>query len=111
MGDPANVLVKSSDGEVYLYTHWSGSELPQVVRGALAKKWRWDDAPYLARIIFCEMVGHNNLEDETGFGISPVVCDGENRVIEIDVDQNSVTIGPTAMTFAEFIGSDIGWHN
>jgi len=111
MGDRANVLVKSSDGNVYLYTHWGGSELPQVVRRALAKKWRWDDASYLARIIFCEMLGLSNFDKETGFGISPIIGDGENRVIEIDVDRQSVTIYPTTMTFPEFIKSNIWWND
>ncbi len=57
MGDRANVLIKedSKDGGVFLYTHCSGSDLPKILQKAIAKKWRWGDSPYLARIIFDQM--------------------------------------------------------
>jgi len=54
MGDRANVYIREdNDHGVYLYTHWGGYELPEVVRRALARgESRWSDAPYLARIVF-----------------------------------------------------------
>jgi hypothetical protein len=70
MGDRAQIAIKDSgtDRRVYLYTHWTGSELIPTLRRALARKQRWDDSCYLTRIIFCEMVkGDEN--SETGFGI------------------------------------------
>ena len=57
MGDRGNIIVKDGNSEVYLYTHWTGSDLPDVLRSALKRgKSRWNDGPYLARIIFCEIV-------------------------------------------------------
>ena len=45
MGDRANVLVGEWNGEefsgVYLYTHWSGSELPWIVQSALLTTTHW----------------------------------------------------------------------
>ena len=108
MGDRANVKI----GNVYLYTHWGGSDLVDKVRQALAKKWRWDDEPYLTRIIFCTMVGRDEFDEETGFGISTEICDGEDRIIEIDVDNQTVQIGNRKkMSFGEFVKSSIGWSN
>jgi len=53
MGDRANVRIKDSGGTFHLYTHWSGTELPETVRQALLRgKDRWDDEQYLSRIIF-----------------------------------------------------------
>ncbi len=71
MSSPANVLVQmgpyKGDG-VYLYTHWDGPRLPEIVRQAMASAKCLGDDQYLARIIFCAMIrGHEN--DETGVGL------------------------------------------
>lgn len=92
MGDRANVkIIDGLNPPVFLYTHWSGSELPEVVRQALARRQRWDDAPYLTRIIFCEMVkGHEAYE--TGFGISGSICDNEHPIMVVDVPRQQVRL-------------------
>jgi len=81
MGDRGNIEV---DG-VNLYGHWSGSELPRILQEALAKRWRWMDVGYLARIVFCRMV-RGSEEVETGFGISPAgeLPDNEYPVLRVD---------------------------
>lgn len=83
MGDRANIVVRDRyllDGgpseAIFLYSHWGGYELPEVLRKALAKRWRWDDGAYLARIIFDEMIGDEQ-GGETGYGISTRICDNE----------------------------------
>ncbi len=89
MGDRGNIVVKSGNQQVWFYTHWSGSNIAQVVKTALAKKWRWDDSLYLARIIFCELV--KGAEDhETGFGISCRISDNEHDIIVVDTDAQKV---------------------
>lgn len=103
MGDRANIQVKNdNDQSVYLYTHWDGSELPETLQVALAKRWRWDDEAYLARIIFCEMVKEGVL-DETGFGIASYVGDGEDRVLVVDTQARTVSRGEAQWTFEEYI--------
>ena len=94
MGDRANVLIGDINGGefrgVYLYTHWSGTELPLTLQTALKKQWRWDDAQYLARIVFCEMVKGKEM-GETGYGISAVVGDSAGRVLKVDTTTQTVT--------------------
>ena len=73
MGDRAQVrIIEAYDKEdapsVYLYTHWGGYKLIENVRIALQMKARWDDACYLSRIIFEQMLTDQSSKD-TGFGI------------------------------------------
>lgn len=88
MGDRANVYIREDAAHgVYLYTHWSGNELPEIVRAALdspAGRGRWSDTSYLARIVFCRMVGPENLNEATGYGISARIGDNSYRIIVVD---------------------------
>lgn len=117
MGDRANVAVKAADDDiVFLYTHRDGSKLRETLRAALARNARWDDASYLTRIIFAEMVKGREAE-ETGFGIGAQVGDGDGRVWFVDVPAQTVTFGkmepyPTlflargpVQSFADFIAN------
>lgn len=106
MGDRGQVLIV--DEKVYLYTHWEASELVETVRRALARKQRWDDPEYLARIIFCEMVG-DDVKGETGFGIGTGGHGDIWREVIVDCEKQTVTIedrGEALKTssFLEFIG-------
>lgn len=116
MGDRGNIRLVSSDGEVWFYSHWSGSDLPHIVQRALARRQRWGDDPYLNRIIFCELVkGHE--ADETGFGISTAVCDNSHPIVVVDHVKQRVAFSSDtetgkvneknciiAWTFEEYIG-------
>lgn len=96
MGDRANVHIPTSatPGEgVYLYTHWGGYDLPHDVQTALAKKWRWDDGPYLARIIFDQMTV-NDHGKETGFGIWTSICDNEHPIVVVNPETQTVQFVP-----------------
>lgn len=97
MGDRANVRMKyqHAKGEegktIYLYTHWQGSDLPLTVKRALLRKQRWNDAAYLARIVFSEMVKGQEGE-ETGFGIAPYMCDNEHTIIELEPEKQAIKL-------------------
>ena len=109
MGDRANVHVRESgeDSGVYLYTHWDGYKLPQTLRSALQKKWRWDDCPYLTRIIFDETTKGQN-GNETGFGISSF--GSEDKTLTVNVEKQTVTSSNGGVfTFNEFCESGAGW--
>lgn len=95
MGDRANVYIKEdSERGVYLYTHWSGSELAGTVQDALKRgQGRWSDGAYLARIIFCEMVKGNE-QELTGFGISTGLCDNEHAIIVVDPETQTIGLAP-----------------
>lgn len=106
MGDRANVILRARGEQVCLYTHWGGSELHGTVRAALKRgEGRWEDFPYLARIIFCQMVAGHEMET-TGFGISQLPCEASYKDLTIDVDRGIVsTKGSEPMSFAAFIRS------
>lgn len=90
MGDRANIVVRDrwvkNPGEreaVVLYSHWGGYELPETLRLALAKRARWDDESYLARIIFDVMLEGAHGE-ETGFGISTRLPDNQYDLLVLE---------------------------
>ena len=98
MGDRGNIIIKTAgESDLYLYTHWRGSALPHILKAALGRRQRWDDAAYLTRIIFCEMVKGSE-QDETGFGISTYMCDGGT---DLSVDMDAQTVD--GVPFAKFI--------
>jgi hypothetical protein len=70
MGDRAQVFIHNGGhaAPVALYTHSAGGTLASTVARALARKQRWNDPEYLARIIFCEMVRGDEAGD-VDFGI------------------------------------------
>lgn len=106
MGDRGILRVMFDDYHgVDLYTHWSGSSMHHDLQQALAKKWRWDDAPYLTRIIFDELT-KNSHGEETGFGIGPIGISGEDyTLIIVDVPRQTVELRNMwkSYTFTEFI--------
>ncbi len=112
MGDRANVKVVDGDSTLFLYTHWGASDLPETLQTALARRQRWNDGAYLTRIIFQEMVGDDT--GETGFGISSTIGDGDDRVLTVDVDKQTVTIFSQyaainkTVSFQEFVGLSPG---
>lgn len=133
MGDRANIAIvtgqritgNSADAEperVILYTHWGGEEVPAIVQEALkAGTDRWDDPPYLARIVFDVLTA--NAPRSTGFGISASIGDNERHIIELDPESQQVKIyRPTfevsemvtpvsAFSFQEYSEiSDISWE-
>ena len=89
MGDRGHVLIE--DNGVYLYSHWGASELVEIVKKALARRLRWDDPEYLARIIFCEMVKGQESE-ETGFGIGTAKHEDVWRVVKVNCGDKTVTV-------------------
>lgn len=88
MGDRANAVVLADwpddlnpNEAVFLYSHWAGHELPELVRQALiAGEERWNDEPYLARIVFDTITEHQH-GGTTGYGISTRIGDNSYNLI------------------------------
>ena len=102
MGDRGVVhIVHPSWGDsVYLYTHWRGSQLPDILKKSLKRgRERWQDSSYLARIIFCDMV-EGQEKEITGFGISNRPQDGIEHTL--DIDAQTVTYDGRTWGFDEF---------
>ena len=69
MGDRAMAEIKTSEGSLFVYTHWGGEGLPQCATEAvIAAKPRWDDEPYAVKIIVDQLIKEGR-DQETGFGI------------------------------------------
>lgn len=96
MGDRGNIIIEP-DGDcftapLFMYTHWSGSDLAEILKAALIRgRGRWDDPPYLARIIFCEMIQHSVL-DETDYGLSNVPCDNQHDYLCVNIATKMVAL-------------------
>lgn len=92
MGDRGNIKLVGElnfPREAYLYTHWGGSDMKQILAEALEKsRSRWDDGSYLARVIFQTLIGKD--DGVTGFGLSTEPGDNEHPFLVVDVDANQV---------------------
>lgn len=82
--DPGQVEIKAITGTIYLYTHYHGKEIFADVHRALSKQRRWDDPPFLTRMIFGEMVPSMHLTEENGLGIGLVPTSNVPHQITLD---------------------------
>lgn len=103
MGDRGNIVIlRNSRPDLYFYTHWTGSALPEIVASGLKRgKDRWGDDPYLNRILFCELVKDDVLED-TGYGIDTVMGDGGTELY-VDHQKQTVEYEGESYSFERFI--------
>lgn len=87
MGDRNSIKITYSTGDsVYLYGHWIGNEIHDIVKQALVSSDRVADESYFARVLFSRMIADSDPDSETGFGIAPYVVDHDtgNKMIHID---------------------------
>jgi hypothetical protein len=110
MSNKANVIIIDGPERVCLYTHWGRDQLPSQLRAALVRgKDRWTDAPYLARIIFCEMIQKDVL-GELGYGISSYAGDDRDPAIVVDCDAQTVTFpNRPPVSIADFATGNLDW--
>jgi hypothetical protein len=104
MGDRANICFKmENDQEIYLYTHWGGYKIKEVLKQALIRgQKRWIDEQYLVRIVFSEMIKDEILQ-EIGYGITTYLCDNDRPIIYVNVEDQSIEIDDMSMSFNEYI--------
>lgn len=107
MGERANIRLhfetNDTDGQdIYLYSHWDGGDLALTLQKALARRERWNDDAYLARIIANE-VFHKAYGEETGYGLAPYECDNNYNIVHVDLGLKTVTIGEVEWTFEEYV--------
>lgn len=99
MGERSYILIKDFQSRVYLYAHWmTKEECYDLLRKSLARsESRWTDGPYLARVIFSDMI-RADIDGLTSFGISSVRDDG-NVHYTVSVDDQKVN----GISFSDFI--------
>ena len=88
MGDRGNIYVVDKDPEhgIYLYSHWEGGDLPRLLGEVLRTpdaRGRWDDAPYLTRIVCTALFG--SVTGPLGFGVSTYLTDNEHPITILDL--------------------------
>ncbi|MDD4869570.1 MAG: hypothetical protein PHR77_03335 [Kiritimatiellae bacterium] len=92
MGDRGNIVVRHENGQrIYLYTHEYGSHIGYILASALKRAGmeRWDCDCYLTRIIFCEMVRGEEMEN-IGFGIGTSVPDNDHPMLVVNVPRQRI---------------------
>jgi hypothetical protein len=97
MGGRAMAEIKTNEGSLYFYTHWSGSDLPahaaEAVKSASPRKG--DDA-YALRIVIDQLIKLCGVRDiETGAGImfSPNCEDSyNNNNPSVVIDLSKMTV-------------------
>ena len=115
MGDRSQIAIKiPPDGKIYLYSHSGGADVYRELQEALAKRARWGDEEYLARMIFCRMVAGDE-EGETGYGIGLTAHeDVEHLIPVLDCDARRITFEmprwthnqralPDSVSFEQFV--------
>ena len=114
MGDRANIALhfdafdadtplNEEKNVIYLYSHWDGPDLAVMLKKALIRgTGRWGDDPYLARIIFSEMI-QNNVLDETGYGLSPYVTDNSYPYANVYLRDQEVEINGKKWSFEKYV--------
>ena len=84
---------EAKEKAIYIYSHWDGDEgdspLMKKVRNAIARRQRWDDASYLGRIIFSEII-KDDIGGERGYGLSTEQTDPNYADIVIDMERQTV---------------------
>lgn len=113
MGDRGNIGIQY-DGYmfedtkppiIYFYSHYDGDEMhKRLAKGLDAARGRWDDEPYLARIIFDNLTGLSG--GQLGYGISPYIGDNSHDILIVSTGHERVWIQGQEVntwTFQDFI--------
>ena len=96
------IIEKENDSSVFLYTHWGANEMLHNLTVTLKKKERWNDAPYLSRMIFCEMI-KENVGGCTGHGIQTYKAGDSEEEITVNVKNQIIVqkrIGHNSKSFS-----------
>lgn len=90
MGERGNILVINEEKEIYLYTHWAGYKIKNILQAALKRgSDRWKDGSYITRIIFSEMI-QKDIMGTTGFGISPYRIGDNYDMVTFNIDNQTI---------------------
>jgi hypothetical protein len=98
MGNRASIGITqwAPDNLVWLYTHWYGPRIVTWVQETLARRQRWDDGPYLARMVFERMLADEpEPMGETNLGIcTGPAPDANQPYLIIDTTSQTVKMVP-----------------
>jgi hypothetical protein len=106
MGDRGQIeMCFDESPSVFLYTHWRGCELKQILASALHHAdGRWHDDEYVTAIIFRGMIADRNDDDLIWYGIGPDRHGDLNEpLIQVSTEYQKVFIEEEKWTFPEFV--------
>lgn len=123
MGDRREIIFRFGNVDIYLYSHWCGSELPKFLSLALqlSQKDRWNDPSYLMPDLFDSIYASCSRHS---VGLSPyhfntewrnLIVDMENRMVYLESivnqsqfldDRYTAQKSNDAWTFEEFASLD-----
>lgn len=108
--DSGQVEIVGPYGRVYLYTHDDAGSLTNNVHSTLAMRQRWDDADYLAKMVFCRMVSVECWNTDRGYGIGTQLYADINLLVTLDTTTQTITLQSATdmhyrfkMSFEEFV--------
>lgn len=113
MGERGNIVFifpaeeqGGAERRIYLYTHWRGHLLHEILReamntrelwpagfgeltGKVRESCRWYDATYFARVVFCKLV-EGDEQGVLSFGIGPDRVLPDHDELHIDVQRKQI---------------------
>ena len=110
MGDRTNYTIVTSSNplqNINVYTHWDGSNSVSIMQAALTHampRIKMGDHAYAARILVDQLTKQGR-DSETGYGIyisDEVYYEEEHEYKEINLINNSVTVGQMTFSIEEF---------
>lgn len=90
--DSGQVEIIGPYGRIYLYTHDGANSLVNDVHNTLSMRQRWDDADYLAKMVFCSMVPIECRNTDRGYGIGTQLYADVNLIITLDTTTQVVML-------------------
>lgn len=94
MGDRAVVGFRENESSptIFLYSHWAGSSMNELLAIALEKsRVRWEDNSYATRIAISQIIG-DDWNQELGWGLSVDNFSAPNRDYYLVVDWQSMSV-------------------
>lgn len=75
---------------IYVYLHWGGYEMPELLRKALARgRDRWTDHQYLTRILIDQLTLEER-DQNTGAGVGLTIGDNSYPITVVDLGRQTV---------------------
>lgn len=89
MGDRREIIFRFGNVDIYLYSHWCGSELPRFLSQALqlSSRDRWDDPSYLMPELFDSIYASCGRQS---VGLSPYHFNTAYRNLIVDMENQMV---------------------
>ena len=102
-------IIEGSRCRLYLYTHYDAANIVGIVRQVLARRKRWDDPDYCARILFRKMIDDQDKDADDGYGIGTMLYADVNVLVSLDFEKQRVHVSSAVLksvhydlTFSEF---------